>query len=248
MPLIYAGQEVGETSQRGLINWSGGPAGLSHYYYQLCQLRKQFPSIRSPEVERITNSQSSVVYSYLRYIEGELPIIVALNLASNSQVPTITVPTGDIGIHPDSTYYLSELLTGTSLQRTGSELATIVTSMSGYQGRVWVIADEPIQLDTPEPSVEVPEVFALKQNYPNPFNPTCTIPFEISSRSRVTIAVYNVMGQQVKVLTDDVYSAGTYHIVWDGHNQFGSPVGSGIYFYRMQASDFVSTRKMILLR
>ncbi|MBU1708120.1 T9SS type A sorting domain-containing protein [bacterium] len=248
VPLIYAGQEVGETSQRGLINWSGGPQGLSHYYYKLCQLRKQFPSIRSPQVERITNSQSSVVYSYLRYIEGELPIIVALNMASNSQVTSVTVPTADIGIHPDSTYYLSELLTGTYLQRTGAELTTIVSSLSAYQGRVWVIADEPIQLDAPEQSLEIPEVFALRQNYPNPFNPTCTIPFEISSRSRVTIAIYNVMGQQVKVLTDDIYSAGVHQIVWDGHNQLGSPVGSGIYFYRMHAGDFVSTRKMILLR
>ncbi len=248
VPLIYAGQEVGETSRRGLIDWNGGPEGLSHYYYQLCQLRKQFLSIRSPQVERITNSQSSVVYSYLRYIEGELPIIVALNMASNSQVPTITVPTDDIGLHPDSTYYLSELLTGTYLERTGAQLTTIVSSLSGYQGRVWVIADEPIQLDVPEQSIEIPEVFALKQNYPNPFNPTCTIPFEISSRSRVTIAIYNVMGQQVKVLTDDIFSVGVHQIVWDGHNQFGSPVGSGIYFYRMRAGNFVSTRKMILLR
>jgi hypothetical protein len=248
VPLIYAGQEVGETTQRDLIDWAGGPPGFSHFYYRLCQLRNQFPATRSSFVERLTNNQSSVVYSYMRRKTNNLPILVALNMAPNSQVVTVTVPTTELGLHPDSTYYLSELLTSTYIQRTGSELQNVVTSLSAYQARVWTIAREPVQLAAPEPPQELPKTFALGQNYPNPFNPVCTVPFELPSRNRVIIAIFNLLGQRVAVLTDAVYPAGAYRVVWDGHNDLGAPVTSGIYFYQIRAGDFVATRKMLLLR
>jgi glycosidase len=248
VPLIYAGQEVGETSQRELIDWAGGPPGFSHFYYRLCQLRNQFPATRSSFVERLTNNQSSIVYSYMRRKTNNLPILVALNMAPNSQVVTVTVPTTELGLHPDSTYYLSELLTSTYIQRTGSELQSVVTSLSAYQARVWTIAREPVQLAAPEPPQELPKVFSLGQNYPNPFNPVCTVPFELPSRSRVTIAIFNLLGQRVRVLTDAVYPAGIHRVAWDGHNDLDAPVTSGIYFYQIRAGDFVAARKMILLR
>ncbi|MBM3324306.1 MAG: T9SS type A sorting domain-containing protein [Calditrichaeota bacterium] len=248
VPLIYAGQEVGETSQRDLIDWNGGPPGLTNFYYKLCQLRKQFPATRGPVVERLSNNQASVVYSYMRRIPDELPLLVALNMAPNSQVVTVTIPTTELGLHPDSTYYLSELLTNTYLQRTGSELASIVTSLSAYQARVWTIAREPVQLAAPRPAPELPKTFALGQNYPNPFNATCAISFELPTRNRVTLMIYNVLGARVKVLTDAVYPAGVHHIEWDGRNDAGTSVGSGVYFYQMRSGDFVATRKMLLLR
>jgi cyclomaltodextrinase len=248
VPLIYAGQEVGETSQRDLIDWADGPPGLTTFYYQLCQLHKQFPAIRGAIVERITNNQASVVYSYMRRMDNELPILVALNMAPNSQVVTVTVPTTELGLYPDSTYYLSELLTNTYLQRTGSELASVVTSVSAYQARVWTIAREPIQLAVPQTVQELPRVFSLEQNYPNPFNSSCAISFELPNRSRVAITIFNVLGAQVKVLTDQVFPAGVHHIEWDGRNDSGVSVGSGLYFYQMRAGSFAATRKMLLLR
>jgi hypothetical protein len=199
-------------------------------------------------VERLTNNQSSVVYSYMRRETNELPILCALNMAPTSQVVTVTVPTTDLGLHPDSTYYLSDLLTSTYIQRTGSQLQSVVTSLSAYQARVWTIAREPIELAAPAMPQELPKTFSLGQNYPNPFNPVCTIPFELPSRNRVTIAVFNLLGQQVKVLTDAVYPAGIHRVAWDGHNDLGAPVTSGVYFYQIRAGDFVATRKMLLLR
>jgi FlgD Ig-like domain len=89
----------------------------------------------------------------------------------------------------------------------------------------------------------------LEQNYPNPFNPTTTIAFSIKQRSRVKIAVYNVAGERVRTLLDETRVAGSYTDVrWDGTDAAGSPVASGVYFYKLAAADFSQTRKMVLLK
>ncbi len=94
----------------------------------------------------------------------------------------------------------------------------------------------------------VPTEFTLAQNYPNPFNPETTIEFSLPRASQVTLTVYNLLGQRVATLTDDFYSAGVYHVRWNGTGTFGNAVGSGVYIYHAQ-TDFGSlSRKMILLR
>jgi hypothetical protein len=89
----------------------------------------------------------------------------------------------------------------------------------------------------------------LEQNYPNPFNPQTTIAFSIKQRARVRIDVYNVAGQRVRSLLDETRAAGSYTDVrWDGTDAAGSPVASGVYFYKLAAADFSQTRKMVLLK
>jgi hypothetical protein len=89
----------------------------------------------------------------------------------------------------------------------------------------------------------------LEQNYPNPFNPTTTIAFSIKQRARVKIDVFNVAGERVRTLLDETRTAGSYTDVrWDGTDAAGSPVASGIYFYKLAAADFSQTRKMVLLK
>ncbi len=91
---------------------------------------------------------------------------------------------------------------------------------------------------------ELPKQFALKQNYPNPFNPVTSIAFDLPRTVQVSIIVYNLLGQQVAVLLDNVEKeAGTYNVEFEGE---GLP--SGLYLYRMQADDFVQTKKMTLLK
>jgi len=85
-------------------------------------------------------------------------------------------------------------------------------------------------------------------NYPNPFNPSTTIAFEVAREGNVHIAVYNTKGQQVAVLTDRVYGFGKHTVVWNGHDDSGRPVSSGVYFYRMSASEHTAVRKMLLLK
>ncbi len=94
----------------------------------------------------------------------------------------------------------------------------------------------------------LPEVFSLDQNYPNPFNPTTTINFRMPKTSDISIKVYNVLGQKVRTLVDERREAGTHTLQWDGRNDAGVQVSSGMYFYRMQADGFVDQRKMMLLK
>ncbi len=95
---------------------------------------------------------------------------------------------------------------------------------------------------------QVPTSYALNQNYPNPFNPSTEISFALKADGQVRLSVYNVLGQQVRTLIDEYMPAGNHSITWDGRSSDGSPASSGIYFYRIQANDYVDTRKMTLLK
>ncbi|MCK4537818.1 MAG: T9SS type A sorting domain-containing protein [Candidatus Krumholzibacteria bacterium] len=90
--------------------------------------------------------------------------------------------------------------------------------------------------------------YALIQNYPNPFNPNTTIRFNLKAKGQVSLKIYNVAGQLVRSLTNEVWEAGSHTIDWNGRNDLGSSVASGVYFYRIEAGEFESTRKMVLLR
>ncbi|MEW6050225.1 MAG: Ig-like domain-containing protein [Candidatus Zixiibacteriota bacterium] len=94
----------------------------------------------------------------------------------------------------------------------------------------------------------IPDEFQLAQNYPNPFNPETAIEYAVASRSPVRIEVFNVLGQCVRVLLDEVKAAGNYQMTWDGTDQIGNLVSTGMYLYRIQAGDFVQTKKMLLLK
>lgn len=94
----------------------------------------------------------------------------------------------------------------------------------------------------------IPEKFELFQNYPNPSNPGTLIKYALPQESDVILVIYNILGQKVRVLVEDLQEPGYYTISWDGKNEQGSAVGSGIYFYRIQAGDFTKTAKMSLLK
>ncbi len=103
-----------------------------------------------------------------------------------------------------------------------------------------------VAVETREGSV--PTEFSLAQNYPNPFNPVTTIEFALPRASHVTISVYNVLGQRVAMLTDNVLPAGIHHVRWQGEDLLGNKVGSGIYIYRAETDFGYQARKMLLLR
>ncbi len=106
--------------------------------------------------------------------------------------------------------------------------------------------------DTPREGL--PQTFALQQNYPNPFNPSTTIRYALPEMARVNLSIYNVLGQRVAELTNEVQSAGYYSVIWDGRNQSDSQVATGVYFYRIEATPssggapFVSLKKALLLK
>ncbi len=102
----------------------------------------------------------------------------------------------------------------------------------------------------PDKQPNLPYSFALLQNYPNPFNLTTAISYRLSGSGpcRTTIRVYNLLGQLVRTLVDGEQEPGYHSVRWDGRNGLGKDVSSGIYFYKLQAGDYTSVRKMILLK
>ena len=95
----------------------------------------------------------------------------------------------------------------------------------------------------------VPERFDLAQNYPNPFNPTTTIEFQLNKAAKVNLTVYNALGQLVRVLVNNQsQKAGSYNVTWDGRDQAGIFVASGIYFYRLDADNLSMSKKMLMLK
>jgi len=93
-----------------------------------------------------------------------------------------------------------------------------------------------------------PDSYSLGAAYPNPFNPETTIEFNVPAEGFVEIDVFNAVGQTVASLVDEELSAGSYRTTWNGLDQAGSQVSSGVYFYRMQAGDFSATHSMTLLK
>ncbi len=93
-----------------------------------------------------------------------------------------------------------------------------------------------------------PESFALHQNYPNPFNPETRIRFDLTKPGKVELAIYDLTGRQVRLLLSESRAAGTYSVTWDGRDDQGKLVPSGIYFYRLKVGDAVQTRRMVFLQ
>lgn len=94
----------------------------------------------------------------------------------------------------------------------------------------------------------LPDEFTLNQNYPNPFNPSTQISFNLPTAQQVKLEVFNVLGQRVATLFDGKAEAGEHVVTWEAKNSAGQTVSSGVYFYRLEASGFSQTRKMMLLR
>jgi len=94
----------------------------------------------------------------------------------------------------------------------------------------------------------IPLSYELQQNYPNPFNPNTTIRFQMPERNNVTLKIYNIVGQEVKTLIQQSLEPGQHTFNWDGRDNRGLPVSSGVYIYRIRAGSFIATKKMILLK
>jgi len=99
-----------------------------------------------------------------------------------------------------------------------------------------------------EISKSIPSSFALEQNYPNPFNPTTRIQYRLQAVSDVELTIYNQLGQKVRTLVKELQPSGAYQIEWNGQDNMGKLVVSGVYLYRLKAGSYVQTRKMVLVQ
>ncbi len=105
-----------------------------------------------------------------------------------------------------------------------------------------------------DPRSVIPKVFELYQNYPNPFNVSTMVRYSIPDRDierrpyHITLKIYNILGQEVRTLVDQEQPTGDYRVLWDGRDNSGKDVSSGVYFCRLKTGKFTRARKMILLR
>ena len=95
---------------------------------------------------------------------------------------------------------------------------------------------------------DIPVEFNLYQNYPNPFNPSTLIKYALPKSSTVSLVIYNLMGQEIRRWDESDAVPGYYEKIWNGTNQAGIPVSSGIYIYRITTAEFIQMRKMVLLK
>jgi len=138
----------------------------------------------------------------------------------------------------------------------GTSLQAIVNAARGAQ-RIWVQQLEnslDIIVGVTDPVAVIPESYTLMQNYPNPFNSVTQIQYALPKASTVRLTIYNVLGQEVVTLVDGEQAVGYHHVTWDGRNGSGNVVGSGLYFYRIEAKSshgteaFTQVKKMLFLK
>ena len=136
------------------------------------------------------------------------------------------------------------------------EMSVVITKPNSipYEGNITVSITADADDDDEEERIES---FDLSQNHPNPFNPATSIQYSVSSRQKkaaggffthVTLRIYNILGQKVRTLLDEPKSSGSYQVMWDGKDEKGKEVSSGIYFYRLDTENYQETKKMTLLK
>ena len=96
--------------------------------------------------------------------------------------------------------------------------------------------------------VNIPGEFALHPNFPNPFNPTTMIAYDLPNASDVQLNIYDLMGRNINTVVNQNQSAGRHFVTWNAIDFLGNQVSAGVYIYRLQAGNMISTRKMILMK
>jgi hypothetical protein len=142
---------------------------------------------------------------------------------------------------------LNEVVTGL---KPGEKFTLRVDGVAVNETITWTSTGDRIELArlTTAAGGTLPGGFALAQNYPNPFNPTTTISFSLPTKGTAKLEIYNVLGKLVAVPFSGTVEAGDHQVVWDGKNETGEAVASGVYFYRLTADKYTDTKKMMLLK
>jgi len=107
------------------------------------------------------------------------------------------------------------------------------------------------EVGAPFMSTEDPAIvgeYSLSNNYPNPFNPSTTINYAVKEAGEVSVIIYDMLGREVNVLVSEYLQPNTYNVIWNGMNQNGQQVASGVYYYKMVANNFVDTKKMLFVK
>ncbi len=177
------------------------------------------------------------------YVHNDLSVLIKAGWLSADPRTGIVVPgddqnviiTFDAGTLDIGTYTGSIVATGFDMNHQVAQITVPVTFHVGATGIEDAVA-------------ALPTEFVLHQNFPNPFNPTTEIKFDLPSNSYVRLDIFNVLGQKVKTVIDNEMEAGFKSVTWDGSDDRGINVASGVYFYKLNAGEHVFTKKMMMLK
>lgn len=209
----------------------------------LIKLRKEHPVFRDPQ---------TVVNMWLYATNGRKRITLSHPEMEVSIIGNFGVVPLAVDPYFAHTGWWYDFFTGDSLYVTDPNGDILLAP-----GEYHIFTD--VRIEPPEPGIwtgidetgftqNVPLQFELFQNYPNPFNPQTTIKFSVPRTEMIKLAVYDILGQEVKVLTNELMKPGTYQVIWDGRDSQGNPVASGFYILRMKTDSVIRHRKMLLLK
>ena len=256
IPMVYAGQEAGETSQRGKIQWTReGAAELGEWYVKLFRIRNRFQAFRSDEIVRIRTDQTRV-YAFLRP-DSDQCAITAINF---SNVPSETrlvlgqpvLRVGGDTLADGRSYFMNDVLNDTSYQVEKSQLKAFPVTIDPFNAVIFILADKRISsiVGINSSFTAAPGMFELQQNFPNPFNAGTKISFRISNgvEDSISLIVYDLLGKTVRILLKKVSPKDIQTIEWDGNDAKGNSISSGIYICRLEAGPEYRNIKMACLR
>lgn len=143
----------------------------------------------------------------------------------------------------DTTYFDSDIVVGETYYYRITAVDS-ADNVSEFSDLIEVVTSFPTTVGSN--SAGIPEKFELSQNYPNPFNPETRFNYFVAENANVTLSIYDLLGRKVKTLVAENKEAGIYSTTWDGRNEFGNKVASGLYFASMVAGGFRQIKKLVL--
>lgn len=197
------------------------------------QLRLSFdPAKMVPGKPELTDRSADMTVAYNAQ-DGELTVIVysaSGKVISAGEGPVVSVPFKVADFGP----WTSDL---------GLKFEEVILASPEAEAIPVTVKPASVSL-----GVRTPTHYGLTQNYPNPFNPVTSIQYSVVSPVHTTLKIYNILGQEVRTLVNEVMEPGFHSVNWDGRDSQGAEVASGVYFYRLVAGDFSNTKRMLLLK
>jgi FlgD Ig-like domain len=208
---------------------------------------------------RLYNNKISTVtfsYSFVRNFTGT-DIPVSLPTTSGWHKLKLEVKTISATRVRFWSYYDGNLLGGTFVDDTSSDVnpkgqfglysfQNDTNGVAGYYDNV--VVKTLTTTSVKNPSQSQPREFSLLQNYPNPFNPSTKITYRLNASGFTTLGIYNILGRKIKSLVAQEQAPGEYSVSWNGNDERGQTVASGVYFYTLQNGTYAETKKLILMK
>ncbi len=214
----------GEVGTHPTLSWEFDP--FDHYQHH--EIWREFVGPNSENVIIDTENTGS-------YEDGDFTISQIDEEPDGRLTYKVTKVDPGTGEHQRVNYQVRAV----NLSNQPFEYSNQVHTYRHIPGAIWKESDE---------TTALPTEFALRQNYPNPFNPTTTIEYDVPADSYITLTIYDLSGRVVAELVSGFTPAGRYKLMWNGTNQNGDRVPSGMYLFRMKSGGFVETKKLVLLK